>query len=196
MAAAVKSLPIATGDTRDAVGHFRGDAEDLPHPPPSVTPIFGATVASDRPALAWRATKEAGSYRVRLIAGTGRELWQAAAEGQRLAYPEGEPSLLWGYLYRWEVSEGAGRVLVRSEFTVATRSEAERMERVLPLARGSDAADLLGAALVYARLRAWDEALAAFERLDRLRPSEPAVRDALDGLHRRAGQPGNAEIPR
>jgi len=110
----------------------------------------------------------------------------------RLAFPEGKEALQRGYVYAWEVADSTGKPIARSTFSVATVSEAKRLAELAPLATGGDRADLLAAAIAYANLGAYGEATAAYEKLAKLAPNEPAYREALAALYARAGRPEDA----
>jgi hypothetical protein len=155
---------------------------------PAITPIFGATVATDRPDLAWPEAKPAGASRVRLLTGSGRELWKAESRAARLAFPKDKEPLRRGYVYHWEVTDQDFRPIASGEFTVATASELEQMEGLRSLAASPDRADRLAAALSYRRLACFAEAIATFEALLPSSPEEPFYRTALADLYRQAGR--------
>jgi tetratricopeptide (TPR) repeat protein len=67
-----------------------------------------------------------------------------------------------------------------------------RLVEVEAQALGEDRAELLEAALAFIGLGAYGEALAAYERLARIAPDEPAYQAALADLYRRAGRPAEA----
>jgi hypothetical protein len=193
VAASLKGVRPAAGDGRNAGVLFRGD-DDLPDPPPPVTPLYGATVPTDRPSLAWRPFEGVARYRVRLLTASGRELWRAETDATRLPYPADKPGLRPGYVYDWEVADAAeARPLARSRLSVALESDRPKFDELKSLAAGDDRAGVLEAALGYARLHAWDEALSTYERLAKLAPDEPAFRRALADLYRRAGRPDDAK---
>jgi hypothetical protein len=187
VAGSLKGLRPAPDNPRKAGLGFRG-GEDVPEAPPAVAPIYGATVASDRPVLAWAGIAGALGYRVRLLSSAGRELWRVEAKEPRLAYPEGQGALQRGYVYRWEVTDTEGHPVAASTFTVATESQRKRLAELPSPEAGEDRAELLAAALTYTRLGAYAEALATYERLAQLVPEEPSYQEALAGLYRRAGR--------
>ncbi len=169
----------------------------IPFPAPAVTPLFGTTVLSDRPAFSWQPIPGARAYRVRLVcvrpdAREGETVWSADTKEARLPYPEKEKSLSPGKTYTWYVSAPPGgpdeEVLCKSRLTVATAAEVAELAKLGPLAAGEEPADLLLAGLIYLGYGACDEALAAFERLARLRPEEGRFQAALGYFYARAGR--------
>jgi hypothetical protein len=184
VARTMKSVRAASGDGRKAVATLRSGNDE----PPAITPIQGATVAADRPGLAWPSAKGAKGYRVKLISGAGRELWRAESTEPKLSYPAGKEALSLGYVYRWEVTDLDLHPVATGQFMVATESERKQMEELKSLAAGEDRADLLAAALSYRRLGCYAEATAAFERLARLAPDAAVYREELAELYRQAGR--------
>jgi hypothetical protein len=181
----MKGVRPAPGDGRKAAMSLRSIGDE----PLAITPIQGATVATDRPGFAWPTTKGSKGYRVKLLSGDGREFWQAEATGPKLDYPEGREALKRGYLYRWEVTDQDSRPVAAGQFLVATESELKQMEELRLLAAGDDRADLLAVALSYRWLGCYAEAIAAYERLAVLAPGEPLYWKELAELYRRAGRP-------
>jgi hypothetical protein len=167
--------------------------------PPAVTPLFGSTVLTGRPPLSWQPVGGAAGYQVRLVSGRldtagvkEQTLWTAQTRVPRLPYPATEKPLAFGNSYSWHVLADMGDgalVVVRSQFAVATRTEVADLARVRPLAARDEPADLLLAALTYHEYGVYDEALAAFERLARLRPREARFQTALADYYARAGRP-------
>lgn len=192
VATTMKNLRPAAGNTRQAGVSFRSGAEE----PRPITPIFGATVVTDRPGLAWPPGEKVATYRVRLISGAGRELWRAQTQEPRLAFPEDKEALKPGYVYRWEVTDPDYRPLASGEFTVATEAERRQLEELKALAQEGDPADRLAAALAYRRLAAYAEAVMAYERLAAESPGEAAYRSALADLYRLIGRAEPAGSPR
>ena len=162
---------------------------DIPVNPPAITPIFGATVTSDRPSLAWPTGKEAKGYQVKLLSSAGGELWRGETKETHVVFPEGKEALQRGYVYRWEVTDEEFRPVASGEFSVATQSELKQMEDLRSLAEGGDRADQLAAALAYQRLGAYTEALAMLECLAKEAPEESLYRRVLAELYRLAGRP-------
>jgi hypothetical protein len=189
----LKRIRPAPNDSRNAGLLVRGADSDLPDPAPAVTPMFGATVSSDRPSLAWQPINSTKRYRIRLKSAAGRELWHADTDLPRMTYPKDEEALKPGYVYDWEVADTEGRTLARSRLSVALEIQRPRFEELKVLAEGDDRAGVFEAALGYAHLHAWDEALATYEHLVKLAPDEPAHRRALAELLHHAGRPDGAE---
>jgi hypothetical protein len=194
VARTMRGLRPAPGDGRKAGSSFRGDAAERPQ---ATTPVYGATVAADKPDLAWPAADGVKSYRVRLVAeGSGREVWRAEANEPRLSYPEGKPALDRGTVYRWIVTGPDYGEVASGSFAVATEGELRQLDELKALTAGEDRADLLAAALSYRRLGCYVEAIAAYERLAKLAPEEPAYREALGQLYRVAGRGGDGAGPK
>jgi hypothetical protein len=189
VARTMRGVRPSPGDGRKAAMALRSSGDE----PPAITPVQGATVATDRPGFAWPARKEAKGYRVKLFSGDGREFWRAEATRPKLDYPDGRQALKRGYLYRWEVTDEDARPLISGEFMVATESEVKQLEDLGPLTASGDRADLLAAALAYRRLGCYAEAIAAFERLVKLAPEVVLYRDQLAELNRQAGQPNDVK---
>jgi hypothetical protein len=94
VSATMKNLRPAPGDGRKAGVGFR----DGPDHPQAITSIFGATITSDRPALAWPPAEKAVTYRVKHLSGARRELWKAEVKEPFVAFPAGKEPLQPGYL--------------------------------------------------------------------------------------------------
>jgi hypothetical protein len=184
VAATMKGVRPAPGDARKAGVALRAG----PAAPPAITPVFGATVATDRPALAWPPTEGARRYRVKLLAdGSGRELWRSEVQAPRADFPTGKEALRRGNLFRWEVTDQDFRPVASGRFAVATAAELMQLEELKQLADSGDRADRLSAVLAYRRLGAYAEARAACERLARETPSVQAYQAELADLTRMAG---------
>src|SRR5262249_39576617 len=148
-------------------GVFRDKPEARPRP---VTPMRGSLIFDDRPALSWEPVPDVESYRVRLrVAGDLKPRWTAQTRGARLEYPSGAPALERGRKHEWTVTgrtkQGDERPIADGHFTVAYASRLELFAPVARLAASDDPADVLLAALTYQGYGAYDDALAAFERL-------------------------------
>jgi hypothetical protein len=195
-----EDVPRLAGGGKGAAVIFRDPR--LPKTPPVVTPMFGATVLTDRPALSWQPVPGVTEYQVRLVSGRldtagGKEkrLWTARTKEPRLPYPPKEKPLRFGRVYSWSVSarkdgeaERAERVLWESQFSVITEVEAAELARFRPLVAGDAPADLLLAALTYQEHGVYEEALALFERLAKLAPKEAPFQAALADYYERAGR--------
>jgi hypothetical protein len=194
---AYRDVPRLSGSDPAAAVVLRDPG--MPDPPPSVSPPFGSTALTDRPTLSWRAVRGAAGYRVRRVrgelnaAGGGAEaVWTAQTKEARLPYPEKEKPLACGKTHAWYVSIRPGQedeeIVWQSQFSVANRVEIDEAARVRLLAASDDPAEVLLAALIYQGYHASDEALAAFERLARLRPGEGHFQMALAHFYARAGR--------
>jgi hypothetical protein len=187
---------------RGAVGVPRGEAAPTPQ---VVTPMFGATVLSDRPSLSWPAASGATGYRVELLSGAEgqdeRVLWKAETKEPRLDYAAKEKPLRPGLKYRWRVAALLGdekeeRVVDNSKFLVATKREMEALAKVRPLASSKDPDDLVLAAATYEAYGAYGEALALYEKLAARFPDEANFQAALANYNERAGRPDGAKAAR
>jgi hypothetical protein len=181
----LKGLRAVPDNPRKAGVSFRSRSDQ----PPPIIPIFGATVAADRPALAWPAAKDATRYRVKLYSSAGRELWKAETRETRTAFPENREPLHRGYVFRWEVVDQDFRPVTRGEFSVATESELKQLELLKALAETGDRADRLAAALSYRRLGAYAEAIVVYENLAKQSSDEPVYRESLAELYWLSGRP-------
>jgi hypothetical protein len=160
-----------------------------------VTPIFGATVASDRPRLAWPPAEGAKTYRVKLLSSADRVLWQAETRSASVDFPKDKEPLQRGYPFRWEVTDQDFRPVAAAEFVVASAADCAQMETLNGLANDRDRAGRLEAAMAYRRLGALREATALYEGLAAEAPDEPAYREPLAELHRLAGRPQESDAP-
>ncbi len=171
----------------------------LPKEPPVVTPLFGATVLTDRPTLSWKAVEGAAEYRVRLfgksldkLTGTEKPLWKVETKEPKLTYPAKEKPLVFGRVYSWLVSVQKGdegeKVVWESQFFVITKAEAAELANIKPLTESKDPADLLLAAMSYQEHGVYEEALALYERLAKLLPKEGQYQAALADYYERAGR--------
>jgi hypothetical protein len=148
-------------------------------PPPAVSPIVGATVLTDRPALSWKPSPDTKEYHVRLVAlGSNRLIWDVTTTEPKLAYPEAKPPLARSSAYSWVVTNAKGLTIVQGRFSVATDEDARMLAEVVPLARGSEPAEAFGVL---------DAALAAYQRLAAMSPGEPAFQERVTELEKRAG---------
>jgi hypothetical protein len=184
---------------RGAVGVVRGTP---PASPQVVTPLYGATVLTDRPKLTWRPVEKAAGYRVELWSGDGKRLiWRAKPAAAQLDYPPKETALRPGAAYLWRVrarsatDEDLGLV-VDSEFATAGKMEAAELAALQPLAAGADTADWLQAALTYQEYGVYGEALALFEKLAAKQPDKPKFQEALAIYYERAGRTDEANKAR
>jgi hypothetical protein len=194
--AQLESLRDLARSGRGAVGVVRGRP---PATPQAVTPLYGATVITDRPTLTWRPVKNAASYRVELWSGDGERLiWRAKPAVAQLNYPPKEKALRLGTAYLWQVrarsatDEDLGLV-VDSEFSTAGEMEVAKLAALQPLASGADAADWLQAAVTYQDFGVYGEALALFEKLAAKQPDKPKFQEALAIYYERAGRTEEAK---
>ena len=170
--------------------------------PPAVTPLRGSFVATDRPTLTWNALPGADSYQVRLAtAGRSAPLWTATTTAPRLPYPSDQDPLRRGRKYAWRVvartAGGETRPVTASQFTVASPAAERKLAELNELSGSDDPVDVLAAALVYeTAYGAYDEALAAYERLAHLVPDEPSYQTVLARYYERAGRPKEAGAAR
>ncbi len=181
----MKHLRPAPDDSRHAGVLARAGVDR----PQALTPTFDALVGSDRPALAWPAAEGARTYRVKLLTGDGRELWRAESPETRAPFPADKPPLRRGYAFGWEVTDEKFRPVASGKFMVASESELAELEGLKALADSPDRADRVAAALAFARMHAYAEASAAFERLAAEQPDDPLARRALADLRDQAGRP-------
>jgi hypothetical protein len=196
--AQLESLRELARSSRGAVGVLRGEP---PATPQVVTPMYGATVLTDRPALTWLPKEGADSYQVQLLSGDGqRLLWKETTKETRLTYPEKQKPLRPGVKYLWRVAARKGEdppaEVVDSKFSLATKGEAEMLAKVKPLAGSTDPADQLLAATLYEAHGVSGEALALYEKLAGQRPTEPNFQLALASYYERAGRADRVEAVR
>jgi tetratricopeptide (TPR) repeat protein len=189
-----ESLRDLSGSSRGAVGILRGE----PPPTPQVaTPIFGAVVLTDRPALSWLPVEGADGYRVELRSGDGqRVLWRVTVKEPRLPYPD-KPALRQGAKYLWRVSallgEDKTKALVDSKFQVGTKGEINALAPLADLPTKADAAALLLAAVTYEAHGVYDKAIGLYEELARRVPDAPNFQEALANYYERAGRADKAK---
>jgi hypothetical protein len=173
-----------------------------PATPQRVTPLYGATVLTDRPTFTWYPAAKADSYRVELWSGEGRQrLWRAQTTAARLDYPPNERALKPGTGYQWRVLARRGEdedpvLVVDSKFSTPTKSEADDLAAVKPLAAGDNPADLLLAAVMYEEHGVYGEALAIYEKLAAKRPEEANFQLALANYYERGGRSAAAAAAR
>jgi hypothetical protein len=185
VAEAFKNLRPASDDVRRAGVGLRAGPDD----PKAMTPVSGATVATERPGLAWPEARGATAYRVKLLSGARRLLWQAKTRSASVDFPKDQPPLQRGHVFRWEVTDQDLRPVAAGEFTVATESECEQMDELKTLAAGRDRSQRLEAAMAYRRLGAFQEEMAIYEGLVAEFPDEPAYLRPLAELRRLSGRP-------
>jgi hypothetical protein len=202
-----KKLPPAQVESLRELGRSgRRAGADLRGRPPAtpqrVTPLYGATVLTDRPAFTWRPAEKVDSYRVELWSGDGRRrLWRATTTAARLDYPPKEAALKPGLGYQWRVMARRGEdedpdPVVDSKFSTATKTEAADLAAVKELAAGDNHADLLLAAVMYEEHGVYGEALAVYEKLAAKRPEEANFQLALGNYYERGGRSEEAAAAR
>jgi len=199
--ASLDSIRDHIRSNRGAVGVLRGDP---PSAPQLVTPLFGATILSDRPTFTWKDAK-AEAYQVELLTGSQsrdqRRLWIATVKEPRLSYPAKEPPLPFGKLYRWRVTplkggEPAETAIVESKFLTLTRGEIDLLSGLAPLKASTDPTDLALAAVSYEAHGVYDEALGAYEELARRVPTDANLQITLGNYYDRAGAKDLADAAR
>jgi hypothetical protein len=193
--AQLESLRELARSSRGAVGVLRGEAPPVPL---LITPIFGATVLTDRPGLTWTPTKDADLFKVQLLSGDGKRLiWKDTTKEPRLAYPEKQKPLRQGVKYLWRVSARMGEdketEIVDSKFSVVTKAEAEVLAKLKPLAQSDDPTDWLLAAVIYEAHGVYGESLALYEKLAERQPNEANYQVALASYYERGGRTDKAE---
>jgi hypothetical protein len=197
----LESLRDLANSSRGAVGVLRGDP---PPKPQVVTPLYGATIQTDRPALTWPDAK-AEAYLVQLFSGADgkdkRLLWKATVKETRLSYPEKEKPLELGRKYQWHViplkgDDASADPIVDSKFLVLTKYEIDLLSNLKPLLASKVPADLLLAAVSYEAHGVYDEALRLYERLAELSPEEANFQVALVSYYDRAGRKDLAQKAR
>jgi hypothetical protein len=191
----LESLRELARSSRGAVGVLRGEAPPVPL---LITPIYGATVLNERPALTWPATKDADIYKVQLLSGDGKRLiWKETTKEPHLAYPDKQKPLRQGVKYLWRVSARKGEdmemEIVDSKFSIVTKIEAEVLAKLKPLAQSDDPADWLLAAVIYEAHGVYGESLALYEKLAQKQPNEANYQVALASYYERGGRTDKAE---
>lgn len=200
--ASLESLRELARSSRGGVGVLRSDERS--GKTPVVTPMYGATILTDRPDFSWPATKDADAYEVQLLSGVEgrdqRKLWQAKVKSTKLAYPEKEKPLAAGLRYHWKVypvkGDDRGEAIVSSKFFVLTKSERQILDGVKHLRDSKSAEDLLLAATLYEAHGVYEEALKLYERLAEMSPGEAGFQNALASYYERAGRKDMAELAR
>lgn len=200
--ASLDSLRELARSSRGGVGVLRSDERS--GKTPVVTPMYGATVVTDRPDFSWPATKDAEAYEVLLLSGVEgrdqRKLWQAKVKSTKLAYPEKEKPLAAGLRYHWKIypvkGDERGEPIISSKFFVLTKSERQILEGAKHLQDSKSAEDLLLAATLYEAHGVYEEALKLYERLAEMSPGEAGFQNALASYYERAGRKDMAELAR
>jgi hypothetical protein len=175
---------------RTGVGVVRGDN---PATPKRVTPMFGATVLTDRPTFTWVAAEGTTEYVVEVVRFVGKQrVWPETTKEPKMAYPENALPLKFGVQYRWKVTarlgEGKEAVVVESTFAVAPKRAAEELIGLEKLRKSDDPADLLLAAAFFEAHGALGEALEVYEVVATKLPNEANVQAALASYYERAGR--------
>lgn len=197
-AAHLASLRDLARSGRAGVGVLRGDPPALPQ---VVTPMYGATVLTDRPPLSWPAAEKSESYRVELFSGDGkRVLWRATTKEPHLTYPEKEMALKRGSKCLWRVAAKRGEDkeerIVDSKFSLATETEADELAEMKTLVMSKAPADWLLAAAAYEAHGVYDQALVLYEKLAEKSPQEANYQVALASYYDRAGRADKAKAAR
>lgn len=199
LARQLAGLRDLANSSRAGVGVLRGEP---PPTPQVVTPMYGATLLTDKPTLSWLPTDKADSYQVQLWSGDGqRQIWRATTDKARLAYPEKQKALKPGTKYLWRVRARMGEdtdlgQVVDSKFSTATKAEADELAALKPLAASTEVADLLLAAVTYEAHGLYDEALALYEKLAEKQPAEANFQVALASYYERGGRTDQARAAR
>jgi tetratricopeptide (TPR) repeat protein len=177
-------------DGSGGVGVVRGDKSRTEA---RVTPLFGAFVLTDRPALTWPKEPQAQTYLVELFDASEKRVWGVETKDPRLPFPEKEKALEPSLLYTWSVTaqlpeEATKSVVERSKLFLLLKGELEALEPVRKLAASKDPADLLLAAMAYESYKVHDEALKLFEKLAELQPDAVNYQLALSRYYTHAGR--------
>jgi hypothetical protein len=169
----------------------------LPEQIPPVAAMFGSVVLSQKPAFSWKALSGATSYQVKCETSSGNPHWSVVTQTNRLAYPESKKLLERGSTYSWTVTamlpKGDKKLVGQSKLTIANELDLEDVATLKPMSTSDDPADLLLAAIVFHKLRMYEQALAIFERLAKQLPAEPAYHVSLASYYKRAGRPDDAK---
>lgn len=174
-------------------------ASDAIANPQSVTPIYGATILTDRPTFTWPIRANAEEYQVRLLNGyegnngSNVLIWETSTKHCLLAFPDNEKALADGQTYRWRVFARASgtedHILhVDSKFRIATKLEETEIAQLKPLVDSDAPDDWLLAATIYESNGADEEALRCYERLAEHSPKEVNFQRALACYYERAGR--------
>jgi len=174
---------------RGAVGVVRGNP---PPKPQVVTPMFAATVLTDRPTLTWRTVDGADDYGVELLNGTGRRvLWRESTKEPRLSYPQDKVPLALGRKFIWRVtarlSDERSSRLVESKFFTATKSQIDELSALTEVAADDEITQLLIVATVYEAHGVFDKALQLYRRLAEKAPHEANFHATLANYFQRSG---------
>jgi hypothetical protein len=206
-ATAVERLPASAKEqetVREALKGLsaasRGAVAVLRDPPrnagAAVHPFNGTRVLTDRPDFSWRPDTAARSYQLEITDGnSGRLIWRDTTTSVSEKYPSSEP-LRRGRAYVWRViaiEESVDQPWAAGKFFVLSVAEAATLERLRPLTRTDDPADLTLAAAVFESKGVFDEAVRLYERLVSLEPEKKAFRMALARLYTRLGREEDAQ---
>jgi hypothetical protein len=85
-------------DGRNCINPKGPDEENKPN---KITP-YGVVIKNPRPTLSWSSTKTATSYNVRLK-GNGGVNWEVEVKGESLPYPQYQPAMKPGNVYRVDI---------------------------------------------------------------------------------------------
>lgn len=189
----LETLRELARSSRGAVGVVRGET---PPDPKIVTPLYGATIETDRPTLTWPDAK-ADAYLVQFYSGSQgkdqRLLWRATVKETKVEYPKKEKPLEFGRKYQWKViplkgEDASAEPIVDSKFLTLTKIEIDMLSHVKPLAISKQPADWLVAAVSYEAHGVYGEALRLYEKLAEHSPQEPNYQSALASYYERAGR--------
>jgi tetratricopeptide (TPR) repeat protein len=179
----------------------RGAVAVLRDPPgnagAAVHPFNGTRVLTNRPDFSWHPDKAARSYRLEVSEGSsGRLIWKETTTSASEKYPASSNPLRHGRAYVWRViaiEESVDQPWAAGEFFVLSAIEAATLERLRPLTRSDDPADLSLAAAVFESKGVLDEAVRLYERLVSLEPEKKSFRTALARLYTRLGREEDAQ---
>lgn len=191
----LRGLRGLAGTGRAAAVVARGAPEpprdpELPENPPRITPMWDSALLDARPTFRWERREGATAYRFRLRDAAGVVRWEAAASGAELAYPQDRPPLE-AARYTWEAAallSDVGTRVANGRFSVLDGQVVAALNALRPGPGEQDRAELLLFAAALQQHRAYEAALAVFERLARQAPDVPAYQAALADYYARAGR--------
>src|SRR5262249_34550188 len=131
----------------------RGKQGDDRRVPPAIRPIPHSVILTDRPEFSWPDRPGARAYRVRLVDGVGRTVWERRTDRCILPCPADERPLDLSREYAWSVTTRVNdctevHVLDNARFQTMPRLLAPTFQQLRAFGASDDPADVVLSAIL------------------------------------------------
>jgi hypothetical protein len=168
------------------IGFLRGKPREVVGN--GIYPIHTGVIDTSKPSFRWAAVEGAESYTAVLFSGSKgslKEEWRQTTKKPALDWPSGVSALkpgaprTWAVLVKVKGKEKPTVLVADVEFTVMDEDTARDAVALRGLTESKDSGDWLLAAVAYEAIAAYDLALAQYLRVDKARPGQKQVLEAL-----------------